>query len=311
MTRESRFLHHSLFALGVISLSSWSANRFKSYQKQVNHRHYGAVFFTHLETVEDGRLGNKNFQNLALSLLAQKYNVPVNYLLLDECSRLGISLYSGTQLMSGSPFYVNESNIQLLLEANSTRLENRSLLLNKLTPPYFQIPWFANLLRYQIFPQMGADLFRANPWRNRIGRNNDIFVHIRLGDKATAKDVTRSANDYISAISFVAERNRKLLNTNEIFIASDSPSHPLVSEVARYFDDATIVDELNRVETIQFGSTAQNIILSDGTFSWVIGVFAATLANFTNSQHPLLIKWLPRKDIWHGNIFIFNDWERI
>jgi hypothetical protein len=268
--------------------------------------HYGAARFTHIETVEGGRLGNVIIQNLALSLLSKKYNIPVNYLLLDECSRLGLRLSSGVQLMSGPPHFVCDSNLRELLEANSTTLRNRSLTLNRDSPPYFQTPWFARLLKSSILPLMGADILRANPWRSRVGINDDTFVHIRLGDKA--RDISRSSSDYITAVASVSQfRGKK--SGSAVFIASDSPTHVIVKTVAAFFE-ATVLDDLNRVETIQFGCTARNLVLSDGTFSWVIGVFATILANATNNPAPV-IKWLPRIDVWHGDIFVFNEWERV
>ena len=44
---------------------------------------------------ERGRLGNRIIRNLAVSLLAKKYNLQVDYCDKELISKLGIELYSG------------------------------------------------------------------------------------------------------------------------------------------------------------------------------------------------------------------------
>jgi hypothetical protein len=50
-----------------------------------------------------------------------------------------------------------------------------------------------------------------------------------------------------------------------------------------------------------FGSTAKNIILSGGTFSWLIGF----LGFYSKILYPNF------RCQWFGNIFIFDDWTRV
>jgi hypothetical protein len=51
-----------------------------------------------------------------------------------------------------------------------------------------------------------------------------------------------------------------------------------------------------------FGSTCKNIILTGGTFSWLIGFFS--LKN-SNVFYPEL------QDRWYGDIFSFSSWEKV
>ena len=55
------------------------------------------------------------------------------------------------------------------------------------------------------------------------------------------------------------------------------------------------------VETIQFGSSCKHIVLSSGTFLWFIGVFSLD----STIYYPKI------KKIWHGDIFIFPEWNEI
>ena len=48
-----------------------------------------------------------------------------------------------------------------------------------------------------------------------------------------------------------------------------------------------------------FGSTCNTIILSGGTFSWLIGFFAYYSKNI---NYPI------NNNKWYGDIFIFNNW---
>lgn len=60
---------------------------------------------------------------------------------------------------------------------------------------------------------------------------------------------------------------------------------------------------LNEIDTIMFGSTCKNIILSNGTFSWMIGVFG---------YHSTIYYPDPKlKECWHGDIFVFDDWNKV
>ena len=62
------------------------------------------------------------------------------------------------------------------------------------------------------------------------------------------------------------------LDFNNGYISSDS----IQNETCKYFIkkyNLNIVN-YNEVKTIMFGSTCNNIILSGGTFSWLIGFFA-------------------------------------
>jgi hypothetical protein len=55
------------------------------------------------------------------------------------------------------------------------------------------------------------------------------------------------------------------------------------------------------VKTIMFGSTCKNIILSNGTFSWMVGL----LGFYSKIYYPKI------KNSWHGNIFVFPEWKQV
>ena len=59
--------------------------------------------------------------------------------------------------------------------------------------------------------------------------------------------------------------------------------------------------DYDEVNTIMFGSTCKHIVLSNGTFSWLIGF----LAYYSTVYYPKIIHK------WHGDIFIFDSWNEI
>ncbi len=56
-----------------------------------------------------GRLGNQIIRNLAVSLIASKYNLTVDYINKDLISKLGIDLYNGSNVYEITQ-YLNDDN---------------------------------------------------------------------------------------------------------------------------------------------------------------------------------------------------------
>jgi len=62
-----------------------------------------------ITTIEYGRLGNQIIRNLAVSLIAQKHDLKVNYSNKDKIAKLGIELFSGSNVYE-TPEYLKDSN---------------------------------------------------------------------------------------------------------------------------------------------------------------------------------------------------------
>lgn len=292
--------------------------------------YFGASLVSELHTCSAaGRLGNRVFQNLAVSLIAQRWDLATRYSLESESSRLGLKLFSGRRLMVGRSTALVEDSLRPLLEGEigagkessaregddaATAMAAGARFSFSPHGVWFQTPWFARKLRGEVLPAMRESMLRANPWRNRLSQNNDTFVHVRIGDK---EETVRSVNDYASAIA--AARGGNTSGDDEplsgsVYIASDSPHHAVVRELVQRFR-ATLLEDLDRVEIIQFGATAQKLVLSDGTFSWLIGVVSDVLAGRTSETSPELspppIRVLARPEKWLGDIFVFREWLRL
>ena len=86
------------------------------------------------------------------------------------------------------------------------------------------------------------------------------------------------------------------------YISSDSLDHPICNELIQKYNLKPLLTE-DCIDIIMFGSTCKNIILSNGTFSWMIGALG---------YHSTIYYPDPKlKQSWHGDIFVFEDWNKV
>lgn len=236
---------------------------------------------------ENGRLCNQILRNMGTSILAEKHNLAVHYSSYDTIRSMGIPLFSGTNRYP-TVMDVHDSNFFNLLHADAETL--RENINTNCT--HFQSKevcrYFYDYLR---LPNIEASVRAANPFRERYGTNDDCFVHVRLGDVI---DLNPGASYYLKVLS--------TLCFNQLYIASDSPEHDIIQEITREYPRAEVVI-YEPSETIQFGSTCRDLVLSNGSFSAVIGY----LGYGSDVYYP---KIMPHK-IWHGDMFSIPGWNEV
>ena len=128
-------------------------------------------------------------------------------------------------------------------------------------------------------------IIMSNVFKERYNNNNDLFIHLRLGDvQSNTLKVTKYYDNLLSKLDF-----------ENGYISSDS----IQNETCKYFIKKYNLNIVNysEVKTIMFGSTCNNIILSGGTFSWLIGFFAFYSENI---YYPYY------ENPWFGDIFETN-----
>jgi predicted metal-binding protein len=238
-----------------------------------------------LRTYEIGRLGNQIIRNLAVSLIAMKHDLKVEYCNKELIKRLGIELFSGTKaharvikLTDDNYFDVyNSSNITFALDPNCN---------------YFQTKNITNFIyNYLKTENTRCNVIDKNPFKARYNENNDLFVHIRLTDVANKNPGVKYYMDAISNVKF-----------DELHISTDDNNHEIVRTLLKLFPTAKLI-QMDEITTFQFASTCKHVILSHGSFSAIIGY----LSFFSNVYYPEY----ELNKIWYGDMFSIDGWTKV
>ena len=230
----------------------------------------------------NGRLGNQIIRNLAFSLIAEKHNLKVNYFNNDLINRLGIELFSGT----------NVYNTTIILnEQNYFSVYNSDTINYNLNPNnnFFQYKEIINILyNYLHKDNIKSNIIEKNSFKERYNTNNDLFIHIRLGDVSRYNP---GINYYLNTI--------KNIQFDNLYIATDSKNHNIIQRILQTYPASKIIDYDEQL-TIHFASTCKHVILSHGSFSAIIGY----LSFYSTIYYPEY----ELNKIWFGDMFSIDGW---
>jgi hypothetical protein len=236
--------------------------------------------------IHNGRFGNLFFVNMCLHFMALKFNLKCSYKYFNKFNEMGIYLHIGD---NEYPTNIVLNEYIFLDVIQSINLEKQNIIINN--ENWFQTKNFAEYLKnYFNIPYYKNKIINNNIFKKRYNNNNDVFIHIRLGDIE-------------NRISNIEEYYETALN-NVIFVngyvASDDINHPICKNLIKKYN----LIEINKteVETIMFATTCNYIVLSGGTFSWLIGFFAF----FSKTIYYPYIE-----NRWYGDIFNFSNWTPI
>jgi hypothetical protein len=237
------------------------------------------------QTKAVGRFCNQLFRNVAVSLIAEKCNLMVDYVSIDLIRLLGISLYT-----EGTNAYNN--TIPLTDENYMETYNNAESVTNNLDPNnnFFQTKEISKLIHTYLKTQK-ENVIMANSFKDRYLMNNDVCVHIRLTD---ASHHNPGASYYIQTLARI--------NSDNIIIATDEPTHFIINEILKSYPTCKILN-LDVIKTIQFASTCNNVILSHGSFSAVIGY----LSYYSTVYYPKY----DTNHMWYGDMFSIDGWIQV
>ena len=207
-------------------------------------------------TLKLGRLCNCIIRNVGFSLIAKQHNLHVSYAMYKEITQeLGILLFIGTQKYKRlRRTDVNHRNYKELLT---------------LTPPINYNLSCRDWLQTQsitdlIYKDLRGDtqkssIMKCNPFKDRYNTNDDLFIHIRLGD----------VEIFNPGIEYYVKCIQQITFTN-LYISTDTPEHSIIVQLQSKYPNLNLIKK-SPIQSIQFGSTCKYIVLSGGTFSAVIG----------------------------------------
>jgi len=244
--------------------------------------------FSYINNTNDhrARFGNLFFLNMCLHLFSLKYNLMSSYKYEKEFNKLGIYFYKGSKSYNKN-MLLTDTNFENLLESD---ISPKNIIINNNV--WFHTNRFCKIIKeYFSKNNIFETVKDHNKYNSRYNNNNDLFIHVRLGD---VTDKTNSLTSYFINII-------KYIKFNNGYISSDSINHELCKNLIKNYN-LTIVN-MSEVETIMFGSTCKNIILSGGSFSWLIGFLA-------NKKSNIYYPELKLKDRWYGDIFSFSNWNK-
>ena len=242
-----------------------------------------------------GRFGNHFIRNILMHILAEKYDLMTEYSYWSHISALGIALYSGSNNFPENRIVDSDDKMELLLqETKSTDfiLQTNLIIQGGI---YCQTREMTNrIFNYLRSKRIREGIIQANPFHFNYQNNNDVFVHIRLGD---VEDKNPGFDYYEKVL-----KTLEIKGYGRIFLSSDSPFHPICQKIFMEFRNTSFV-HFDEIQTIQYATTCRYVVLSHGSFSAIIGY----LSFFSEVYYPA---YDPEK-IWHGDMFSVPGFQRI
>jgi hypothetical protein len=220
-----------------------------------------------------GRLGNVLLQSVGMRLIAMKFNLKVDSYNNDyNFDKLGFKKYSG-QNSYDDFLNIDDSNILDLLKETNIK---RGIYFDGL----FQLKEFVLKYRKDIKDSFDINYDYQSP--------DNIFIHVRLGD---VENLNPGYEYYKKCLEST--------NFNTGYISSDYTNSGIVNRLIDEFK--LILYQNNPLDTINFAKDFNKIVLSEGTFSWWIGM----LSKAEEIYYPKISD----KPLWHGDIFVYDDWR--
>ena len=235
-----------------------------------------------------GRLCNCIIRNTFSSLLAEKYDLKFSYNYYEQIEQLGIKLFTNGKNYYNKTIHVNDNEF-------FKYMYHEKLTTNIFTGGYYyQTYHLAHYLRLEYFnkPDIKSTIMNHNKYNERYNKNNDVFIHVRLGDVI----------EHSPGINYY-EKALQQIEYEKGYIASDSLDHPICVELINKYNLIPINND--EVSTIMFGSTCKKIILSSGSFSWTIGVLGFFSNVYYENPEKRKVHWCPHE------IFKFDDWNMV
>jgi len=220
-----------------------------------------------------GRLGNNLFQYVAAYIFAKKFNLKISSVIVEN--NFDLPSLSG-DVTGGNIIDVDDNNFMTLLESES------------LTPYHYRfVGYYQNrefILKYR---NEIKSLFKLN-FTNFP--KDEVFVAYRIGDINGERQML--------PIEYYQEALRNI-NVKSGYITSDTLYHPNVVQLANEFN--LKIYNKSPLETIDFAKNFNNLVLSEGSFSWWMG-FLSSAENIYYNERPRF---------WHGDMFVIPEWKSL
>ena len=235
------------------------------------------------------RFGNLFFLNMVGSLISANNNLKMEYKYENKFKELGIDFCNGNKTYEEDFVLRDDNFLKFIYENNILPVKKNIVFTNEM---WCHKKDFCFLLENYFKNQNIRDkIINKNLFKSRYSNNEDLYIHVRLGD--TIENYNYLSFDYYDKI--LSEKSFE-----KGYISSDTIKHDICKELIKKYK-LNIIHESD-IRTIMFGSTCKYIVLSGGTYSWLIGFFGFYSEVFYPAK---------RKGVWYGNIFVFPKWNEI
>lgn len=220
-----------------------------------------------------GRLGNNLFQYVAAYIFAKKFNLKISSGVVENKFDLPVLIGEETNLPI---INVDDNNFMELLESEY------------LTPAHYRfVGYYQNknfILKY------GSEIKSLFNLTFIDTPKDEVFVAYRIGDINGERQML--------PIEYYQEALQNI-NVKNGYITSDTLDHPNVIQLANEFN----LKFYNKspLETIDFAKNFNNLVLSEGSFSWWMG-FLSSAKNIYYNERPRF---------WHGDMFVIPEWKSL
>lgn len=235
--------------------------------------------------IHRARFGNLFFINMAFHFMAIKNNLKISYKYYKQFKELGIQFFIGDKTYEEDK-YVSDTDFLTIIQCKDKLEKNIVIDIKNF---FCQTKEFCFFIRESFSKIFKESVIKKNIFNNRYNNNNDVFLHVRLGDVTNEK--------YKVGTLFYYDNILSKLVFDKGYISSDSIDHDICKILIKRYN-LQIVD-FCEISTIMFATTCKYLLLSGGTFSWLIGF----LAFYSDA-----IYYPKRKNTWYDDIFVFDEW---
>lgn len=204
-----------------------------------------------------GRLGNNMIQYVAGYIFSKKHSLklktPPKNKNINWGSLIGVTYSDGYESKSNKKIVLNDNNFIDYLNMLDVDRD-----IHYHIDGYFQQKEFL----YDYLEEI-QKIFKIGG-KNNVKKLDEVFVAYRIGDISGSRSML-PIEYYEEALDIIGNKKG--------YITSDSPNHPNVIKLSKKYN-LEISKISNPIEVIKFANKYNNIILSEGTFSWWVGFFS-------------------------------------
>lgn len=217
----------------------------------------------------NGRLGNQIFQYLAASIFSIKYDLYLEFN--DKLNPILTHISGKNNYSTKSTIEINDYNFLDYL--NRDNIGSYHYIFDG----FFQLKDFIKNYENEI---MNRFLYL------NLNKKDGFVVHLRMDDIV----------NYVGNLDYDYYVKCIELNDQKGYLITDDPNSELTKKLINNFN--LELYHVNEYDDFIFATKFNNIVLSQGTYSFWIGFFSQSKKVYYSSRPP----------IWHGDIFQHDKW---